>query len=279
MIQDTENSEFLSLSMMLKANPVEEGGRRVIYCEASDESIDAQDEQVMQKALADSMEYMLARGNLDIDHITMTGPKLGIPDYLTYEIGRPEDIRFRDGKTFVKGVIYSGSGRAAEKANDFWSSLTEINPPKRWFPSVGGSVQSSEIVIDPTTQARQRRITKVRWSNIAFSQQPVNQQVASVQTVPMEVFAKSWAADGFFKTLEAGYGTDSAGLIGAGALRIQSLHGYTDYRDKMAKLLLDGVISAKDIVQESITRFSLSPGQAGTWAEQFLTDLQKRRSR
>lgn len=262
----------------MKAIPIEEGGQRIIYCEASNESVDAQGEQVMQKALSDSMEYFLARGNFDIDHITMTGAKQGIADYLTYEIGRPTEIKFRDGKTMVKGIIYSGAGVAAEKANQFWSSLTEINPPKRWFPSVGGSVQASEIAINPDTKSKQRKITKVRWSNIGFSQQPVNQEVASVQTVPMEVFAKSWAADGFFaKTLEAGYGTDAASLTSAGAFRTQSLHGYTDYRDQVSRLILDGVISARNLTTESITRFGLAPDKALSWANQFLTDLKHRR--
>jgi len=271
--------DFLSLALMMKANPVEEGGQRLIFCEASNESVDAQGEQVMQKALMDSMEYMLARGNFDIDHYTMVGAKLGIPDYLTYEIGRPTDIRFRDGKTLVKGIIYSGDGPAAEKANQFWSSLTQINPPARWFPSVGGSVQATEVAINPDTKSKARKITKVRWSNIGFSRQPVNQQVQTVQTVPMDVFAKSWAADGFFKTLEAGYGTDSSTLTGAGAMREQSLNGYEEYRDRIASLLSNGVISAKDLVTESKHRFGLSSEQARTWAQNFLTDLKHRRNK
>lgn len=278
MTTSTENTSFLSLSMMLKATPVEEHGQRFIYCEASNESLDAQGEQVMQKALADSMEYMLARGNFDIDHVTMTGSKLGINDYLMYEIGRPTEIRFHGDKTLVKGIIYSGSGIAAERANQFWSSLTEINPPRRWYPSVGGSVQASQVDIDTMTKARVRKITKVRWSNIGFSQQPVNQQVATVQTIPIEVFAKSWSADGFFKTLEAGYGTDVSQLTGGAALRTQSLHGYTDYRDQISSLLLDGVIAAQDIIDESITRFGLPQHLAFDWAKQFLTDLKNRRS-
>lgn len=264
--------------MMLKAVPVQDGLQRFIYCEASDETLDAQSEIVMQKALADSMEYMLARGNLDIDHITMVGAKQGIPDYLTYEIGRPVDINFRDSKTFVKGEVYSGTGSAADKANQFWSSLTELNPPARWFPSVGGSIQGVEDFFDPKTQAKGRRITKVRWSNIGFSKQPVNQTVPAVQTAPLATFAKSWAADGFFlKTLEAGYGTDVSALSGAGALRVQSLHGYTHYRDAISKLILDGVIEPRDGVEQSIKHFGLSREKAAAWFTNFLSDIKKHR--
>lgn len=259
-----------------------EDGQRVVYCEASNETVDAQGEVVLQKALSDSFEYMLARGNLDIDHYTMVGAKSGIPDYLTYEIGRPTDIRFRDHKTFVKGIIYSGDGKMAEKANMFWESLTKINPPKQWYPSVGGSVQSSEVDIDPLTKSRQRKITKVRWSNIGFSQQPVNQTVSSVSTVPIDVFAKSWAVDGFFKTLDAGsYGTDVAQLTGGAALGVQSLdtslHGYPDYRDRVSKLLLGGDIKINDIIESSVERFGITEETAHTWAKQFLIDLKNRR--
>lgn len=270
---DTANQNFLSLSLMMKATVSEEAGTRHIYLEASDESLDAQSEVVMQKALADSMEYYLARGNFDIDHITMTGLSLGIPDYLAYEVGRPTEVKLHGGKTLVKGVIYSGSGPAAVQANQFWSSLVDIQPSARWFPSVGGSIQESEIVINKDTLVKSRKITKVRWSNIGFSRQPVNQNVRAVSTVPLEQFAKSWATYGFFKTLEAGYGTDVSQLTGAGALRKQSLHGYPQYRNRMAGLILDGVISAKDIVKESISRFGLTERQAKLWANHFFKDL------
>jgi hypothetical protein len=279
MTLDTSNNEFISLSLLLKATPVVERGQRFIYCEASNESLDQQNEVVLQKSLENSMQNYIERGNFDIDHVTLTGPKLGINDYLMYEIGRPTDVKFHGDKTLVKGIIYSGEGIAAEKANMFWSSLTEINPPARWYPSVGGSIQASELSIDQLTKSRQRKITKVRWSNIGFSRQPVNASLPSVSTATYEQFAKSWAADGYFtKTLEAGYGTDVSQLTGGAALRIQSLNGYTDYRDKVSALLLNGVISANQLLDESVTRFGLTTKQATAWTKQFLTDLTQRRS-
>ncbi len=290
--QSPEDSEFLSVRLMLKAVPQEDAGQRVIYCEASDESLDAQNEVVLQKALADSMEYMLARGNFDIDHLTMTGAKLGVPDYLLYEIGRPSDIRFRDGKTFVKGFVYSGDGPAAERANYFWSSLTDIRPPARWFPSVGGQVLKSEISIDPERKARVRKITEVRWANIGFSKQPVNQQVTTVDTVPMDVFVKSWAADGIVlaKTLTAGYGTDAATLEGGGAVRKQSLFGvplnYFDFRDRMASDIRSGKAGKnpgiKELVAHGVKVFGLSRGEAAEHVERMVRDIKtglKKRSK
>jgi len=37
----------------------------------------------------------------------------------------------RDKKTFVKAEVHAGVGPAAEKANMFWLSLSDIPPPAR----------------------------------------------------------------------------------------------------------------------------------------------------
>ena len=122
---------YLSISQMLKATPVQEGGDRFIYLEASNETLDQQGEVVLAKALEESADYYLKFGNLDIDHYTQIGARNGIPNYELFEIGRPVDVACREGATFVKGQIYSGSGVAAERANAFWSSVTELSPPPR----------------------------------------------------------------------------------------------------------------------------------------------------
>jgi len=233
--------DVLCITDMLKATPRVEDGQRIIYIEASNEAVDHQGEVVMAKALSDSAEYYLRHGNLDIDHYTLIGPRLGIKNANLYEIGRPTEVKSRDGKTLVKGIIYSGNGPAAEQANIFWSSLTDINPPQRWYPSVGGAVPPGGKVVDfdPATNQRRVMIKATRWTNIGFSKTPVNPSVPTVSTVPFAALAKSWLADGidFLKTLTAGYGTDSAALAGGGALRRQSLHGapisYAEFRDSL----------------------------------------------
>ena len=116
--------DVLCITDLLKATPRVEDGQRVIYIEASNEAVDHQGEVVMAKALADSADYYLRHGNLDIDHYTLIGPRMGLRDSNLYEIGRPLEVSSRDGKTFVKGVVYSGTGPAAEQANIFWSSMT-----------------------------------------------------------------------------------------------------------------------------------------------------------
>lgn len=275
---------YLSITQMLKASPVVEGVDRFIYLEASNESLDQQNEIVLAKALEDSAAYYLKFGNLDIDHFTQIGAKAGIPNYELFEIGRPVDVAVRDGTTFVKGQIYSGSGPAAERANSFWSSLTELNPPARWYPSVGGSVIAKSVIIDPETKAKRAVINKVRWSNIGFSKTPVNANLATVSTLPFGALAKSLCAEGFdfMKAIEAGYGTDSAALSGGGALRKQSLESnllsYWDFRDHLAEAIRKKRVSGArpaELVNFARKQFGMPADRAAASVERFLSDLQR----
>lgn len=277
--------DYLSISQMLKATPATEGANRFVYLEASNEAVDQQNEVVLAKALADSADFYLKFGNLDIDHYTQIGPKQGIPGYELYEIGRPVDVRIKDGRTFVKGQIYSGTGAAADKANAFWSSLTELSPPARWYPSVGGAVLEKGIEIDPATRSRRAVIRKVRWSNVGFSKTPVNPDLATVSTVPFGALAKSFAAGGFdwLKALEAGHVTDSAALVGGGALRMQSLDvgqvfNYWDFRDRFSKLVKPKeLLSAKagELVRSAQRHFGLAADVAAEYVERFISDIRR----
>lgn len=275
--------DYISIGSLLKANPVTEGGQRIVYFEASNEGLDQQGEVVAAKALSDSADYFKRYGNIDIDHFTLIGAKAGIPDYPMYEIGRPVDVKQRDGTTFVKAEIYSGSGPAAERANQFWSSLTEINPPARWYPSVGGSVLEKSIEIDPATKLRKAIIKKVRWNNIGVSKTPVNQHVATCATVPVGAFAKSFnAACGgfdFAKAITADYGVDAAAMTGGAALRKQSLHGapihYFDARDRVSKALLDKKCgpNASEIMSFARKEFGMSLDESAEFCERFMRDI------
>lgn len=281
--------EFLSIGSMLKATPHMDGGQRIVYFEASNEGLDQQNEVIAAKALAESAEYFKRYGNIDIDHYTLIGKpnaelgRPGIPGCELFEIGRPLDVRQTGATTFVKAEIYSGVGPAAERANDFWSSITDLNPPQRWYPSVGGSVMAKSVQIDPRTKLRKAIVSKVRWTNIGVSKTPVNQHVGTCATIPLGAFAKSWTSAGldFAKALEAGYGTDSATLVGGGAMRKQSLdgvvHSYFDFRNKLAAAMSSRAVGknpgARDLVEFAATKFSLPRDQSAEWVERFMRDL------
>jgi hypothetical protein len=286
---------FLSIGEMFKATPATEGDQRFVYMEASNESRDLQDEVILQKALKESAEYFLKFGNIDLDHYTQIGRpnpakgSPGIPGYEAFEIGRPVDVRVDGTRTFVKALINSGTGPAADKANYFWSSIDETNPPKRWYPSVGGAVLVKAISVDPSTGAKFPVITKVRWSNIGMSLTPVNADVPEVSCVPIGLLAKSWGAAGLDlrKSLEAGGGgTDVADFTGGAAIGKQSLDkgsqsgvlSYWDFRDQFAHAIHTGAIQTGDLpnmVKEAGSRFGLSQTAAAEYVERFLDDLKR----
>lgn len=269
--------DFVSVGSMLKAHPQVEGGRRIMYFEASNEGVDQQSEVIMAKALSEASGFFKKFGNIDIDHYTLIGAKLGIPDYASYEIGQPLDVGQRDGSTFVKAEIYAGEGQAAEKANMVWSSLVDLKPAQRWYPSVGGSVLAKSIEVDPKTKERRARVSKVRWTNVGLSKTPVNQHVGTCDVVPMGTFAKA---------LTAGYATDSMDLAGGQALRMQSLDGvksYWDFRERMATDLRAGQVSGgtsvKNLIAHAMGVFGLSHDDAAGHVERFMRDLKSKLER
>jgi len=268
-------NEYLSFPDFLKAvTPAEEDGARFVYLEASNQARDLQGEVVLAKALRDSAEYFLRYGNLDIDHKTQLGPQAG-SDYLLFEIGQPVDVRASGESTWVKGSIYQGDTKTAEHANHFWDSITKMKPAKRWYPSVGGSIQ--ERGVSGTIPV----VKKVRWTNIGFSATPVNPAVPQVSTVPFGALAKCWGPGGLDlrKALEAGYGTDSADLTGGAALRSESLdhklQNYWDFRDRLSGDLLSKRVgqTAPDLISHANQHYGLTKAEAAEWTERFLADL------
>ena len=238
-----------------KATPHEEGGRRYIYCEASNQNTDLQSEQILTKALAQSSDYFLKFGNIDIDHLTKIGHQHGISNPYYYEIGQPVEVRCAEPRTFVKGEILQGP--TAEMANHFWHSLTEMRPAQRWYPSVAGGVVEKAIVYDAKTNSRRGVIKAVRWNNLAFSKEPVNHTVAAATLDPPAIFQKSFTAEEFAKSflgsaractcttcegkcakgLAAGYGTSLPDLTGGAALRKESLDPESQYLWMAQKVL------------------------------------------
>ena len=280
--------EFISIGEMLKATPREDGGRRIIYFEASNEGLDAQGEIVAAQALAKSADFYRRFGNVDISHLTMIGAKAGIPDCHLYEIGLPVEVGQMNGSTFVKAELYRGEGPTAKQANIVWSGLTEVTPPKRWYPSVGGKVLGKAVERNDDGSKGRTLITHVQWSNVALAPAPVNQHLAECATMPIGVFAKAWGAGGLdlalAKTLTAGYGTDSANLSGGAALRIQSLDGgrgrlvsYQDFRERMASALKKGACGQRpglaDLQTYAHRAFDLSEDEAAQHVERFARDL------
>lgn len=288
-VRSSATPEYLSIGTMLKARASEEGGERFIYLEAAREGVDQQNECVLAKALEDSAEHFLRFGNIDIDHKTMPviakAYGLNAIESQSYEIGVPEDVRVDGKSVLVKARLYSGDTELATNANMVWDSMTRLNPPKRWYASVGGATLAKAPGIDPRTKNRVEFVTKVRWSNLAISQQPVNQHVSPVSTIPFGSLAKCWTPDGFdmVKALEASYATDAAVKTGSAALGMQSLDtgknqpaSYFEFRDKLSDALINGGVQDQTmhgLMQFASQEFSLAPDEAAEWVDRFFSDL------
>ena len=274
--------DYISVGGLLKASPMEEAGKRLLFIEASNEDVDHQNEIVLQKALQDSADYYLRHGNIDLSHYSLLGPKSGIANFMEFEIGKPISVSVDGQRTFVKAELYRGDSPMARNAEMVWDSITKQSPPSRWYPSVGGSVLAKSIRIDPDTSEKVAVIEKVRWNNIALDRCPVNRTVPEVSTVPVGVFAKSLGGIVMAKTLTAGYGTDSAGLTGGSALRVQSLHGtpvtYLDFRDRFADLLQSKRVGMAPgaMVKAAIKHLGMPEDTAEQFVKQFIFDINQR---
>lgn len=279
-------TDFVVFDTMLKAIPKTDGRNRYIFMEASNESVDIQQEIILCSALKASADYFLKFGNLDIDHYTMIGPQMGIANSELYEVGRPVDVSFRNNKTFVKAQLFDGNSKVAEKANHMWESMTAVNPPVNWFPSVGGAILQKEAKLNPDTGDVVNVATAVRWSNIGMSRTPVNPNLPTAQASPIAVFCKSLGAYAYTaKSLTAGYGSDMANLSGGSALRVQSLDGgnddrvscdYFSFRSALSSDMMSGAVkdyTRGSLESYSIERFGISPAEATHWVNRFYRDL------
>jgi hypothetical protein len=181
---------------IFKAQPEVEGGQRVVYLEASTEIRDMQGDKILLSALEASIPYFLKYGRLDLDHASVLGQIRGAKvNPYAFEIGRPLDVRLKDGSIWVKAAIFSGTGGSGsnsftEAADLFWDSL-HTHPPVIWYPSVAGDVYSEETTTEgglPTQEVR-----GIRWHSIGLSRTPVNTAVGSVTTMPVRAFAKAFS--------------------------------------------------------------------------------------
>ena len=276
--------DFIGFDTLLKATPKAEGGRRFIYLEASGEGVDIQRERVLSKALEESAEYFLKFGNIDIDHYTILGPRLGIADYMSYEVGVPVDVSVKQNATFVKVELYQGDTPLTQHANMIWDSLTGQNPPARWYPSVGGNIQKKTKQADPETGEEITVIEKVLWNNIGLSRTPVNPHLPCASAMPVGTFAKSLNAFTLSKALEASYSTDVSTLTGGGAFGIQSIdvghympYSYFDFRERISGAIQNALVDslARDgLIAYAMNEFNLPEPTAAEWVGRFLSDIQ-----
>lgn len=277
---------YLCLGGVFKARAATEGAARIVYVEASQESKDLQGEIVLANALRAAAPHFLKFGVLDLDHKSMPpiAAKFGILDPEMWQIGRPVDVRWDGDTTIVKAQLFSGDTPLAARAGMVWDGLTKLNPPARYYASVGGAVKGRETRIAPDG-TRIPVITSVHWNNLALSLEPVNPHMNVATTTPMGVFAKSMGGFVLAKDLTSTNGvtapSDPALLTGGAALRRQSLWGapmhYLEFRERFAGDIRKGVDS-QSWLDHAITAYGITADEAASHIEQFLRDIQTRRT-
>jgi len=242
------NDFFLDFSICKSVDgKTDENGNYIFQVEASNENVDLQDQVVLQSALMESKENFIKKGVISWDHQhKMRKPDGSVESVPENVIGEPLDV-WTDGKsTFVKGVLYKSNKKAKDIIQKLQDGSTRIRA------SVGGIFPKIKKAANGVEQ-----ITHVLWNDLALTTSPVNNTVGSA------VFAKSLTAQEFadtYKSLSAGYGTDSANMTGGTALIPEEMAKTTiDVVPENAGVSLEEVKQAdkKGKIMELVTELEL----------------------
>lgn len=161
-------------NFIIKSDPKDE---YTVFLEASNEEEDKQKEVVFRKALEEEAESYLAKGIISWDHLHKI---TGDPKFI---IGEPQDVGFKDSKTFVKGKLYKGVDHA--------ESVVKLirAESKRLGSSIGGYYKKKEPL------GKAMGIVKVIWDETAITYKPVNATtMGKVSLIPFGAFSKALAA-------------------------------------------------------------------------------------
>jgi hypothetical protein len=188
----------LDVPVIVKAR--EDGGRRLVEVEASNELVDSQGDVILQAALMEAAPEFIASGALDIDHISELGDRMGIPNPSSYIVGRPTQVKdLGGGRTGVVGEISrapDGVSRPEKnKYDELWESL-RCTPPVIWRASVYGYPTQNGLVTansgEDTQGASRYLIRGFLWKSLAFTRRPVNDSIIHAAKI---VTAKSYMTD------------------------------------------------------------------------------------
>jgi len=146
------------------------GGKRMVAVEASCEAKDSEGDIILQKALLDSAASFIRSGDLDIDHLSKIGDRVGAKDPMpSYIVGEPTEVNdIGGGRTEVIGFLYPEN----PKSDWLWSKLQ--SEPDRWRSSIYGFPTD----MDEGTGGASRYLVKAMdWTSLAFTRNPVNDAI------------------------------------------------------------------------------------------------------
>lgn len=189
---------LIPLDQAVRAEP---GTRRVIYFEASREGVvDREGEDIAADALWASRKLFLSQGNIDVNHWSWLGNPPGTGMRPEYVIGLPLEVRRAGPSVFVKAELFSNLappplGSSGEWADRVWHSLTQMQPPMRWFPSVFGKLAPDAVVEVEVRDGQKVRVIRgpIEWYSVGLAQRAQNPALPPVSLEPLGAFAKAEA--------------------------------------------------------------------------------------
>lgn len=180
----------IQLPVIVKAR--QDGDKRIVEVEASNEEKDSEKDIIKQAALLESAESFVKTGHLDIDHLSEIGDRLGIARPSDYIVGIPVEVKdLGGGRTGVVGELHK-AGRA--KADELWESL-KADPPVRWQASIYGFPKAGQVVDCRVTKGGPEDtrfiVNGLDWRSLAFTRNPINTAIKGAARI---VTAKSMLA-------------------------------------------------------------------------------------
>lgn len=152
---------------------------RRLEVEASCEEEDSEGDVVLQRALLDASESFIAKGDIDLEHISKHGAEILslLPSEFRfrapedYIIGRPVLVKGLDnGRTLVKAVISGGDGSRHLAADWFWKSL---EAGETWQASIYGTITEATM----SGPAKRLTVKAMDWTSLAMTRKPVNKSL------------------------------------------------------------------------------------------------------
>lgn len=289
----TDTPLIVTLPHLVKAELITT--RRRVFFETSREGVeDRQGEDVAADALWACRQRFLKDGNLDINHYSWLGNPYGSGARPEYVIGHPTAVE-RDGKSiYVEGDIFANrsqppAGSNGDWADWFWHSLTEMNPPMKWYASVFGTVLGGKVV--ERRGRTLRYITRVDWFSVGFAQRPQHPDLKPVSTEPVLAKAAQFSAGrlrrggaevmslgSLAKAMTVGQPiTDSAAKTGVQALKRSDLSYKVVMPEVLRSVLAGKVPPRREHIAKAFATAGCDAGRAREYTERLLLDMAKGR--
>ncbi|GAB6276253.1 MAG: hypothetical protein SAMD01599839_07930 [Rectinema sp.] len=253
----SQDRVYLEL-LLSKAIATDENGNWIVEAEASNENLDFDGQVVLQRALLDSKDYFLQNGVISYDHRHLRAdpddPNWSPEKYI---IGEPIEVYNKGSKTFVKAKLYKSNQIARELVAKLKDGSTRIKT------SVGGKRPEVVSTWNNHIGRMVEQVARVLWDELAITFKPVNQSLTPV----------ALSSSAFVKSLQAGFGTDSADMSGGRAMIGEDL----EKKNKphvMAVVMgfAHGDIEDEDEAEQFLKNRGCSADEAKTILRSIITD-------